>query len=113
MKGIERRRWERYPCRLRVRFGSVQELREQYITNMGEAGVFVETLYPLRIGALVDLEMLVGEDPDPLKVRGEVMWVKALADGGTPGMGVRFLEMPGPVNKRWARLMRHAPSARL
>ncbi len=100
MNNKERRRFGRYPCRLRVRFGSARHLREQAITNIGDGGVFVETLYPLPIGAAVDLEMLVGEDPSPLKVRGEVIWVRNPSEGGTPGMGIRFLEMPPQIKER-------------
>ncbi len=108
MNDQERRRFGRYPCRLRVRFASARLLREQSITNIGDGGIFVETLYPLLIGAAVDLEMLVGDDPSPLKVRGEVIWVRNPSEGGTPGMGIRFLEMPRKVRERIDRFLKPA-----
>ncbi len=89
----ERRRHPRKACRLRVRMAGSNELREHYISNLGEGGVFVETLYPLRIGSMVELDLVVGNDPVPLKIQGEVVWVRPRERGTESGMGVRFLKL--------------------
>jgi uncharacterized protein (TIGR02266 family) len=80
-------------------------LRDHFITNIAHGGVFVETLYPLRIGTVVELEVVVGEDPAPIRIRGEVVWVKHPSEPGEPGMGVRFLELPPEIRRRLAQIL--------
>lgn len=101
----ERRRHPRRPCRLRVRLRGAREFREHYITDMGTGGVFVETVYPLRIGSPVDLELLVGDDPMAIRVPGEVVWVRSGAEGVEPGMGVRFVDLSQQTMVRLKRLL--------
>ncbi|MGQ9857980.1 MAG: TIGR02266 family protein [Thermodesulfobacteriota bacterium] len=96
----ERRRHSRKSCRLRVRLRGCKELQENYIKDLGKGGVFVETLYPFRIGTYLELELLVGDDPRPLKLPGEVVWVRPGHEGGEPGMGVRFLEISDQTLER-------------
>jgi len=105
MRRSDRRECGRHPCRLSVRFGSADHLRDHYITNIGEGGVFLETLYPLRIGAPVDLEMVIGKDPVSLTVSGEVIWVRNSTEGGEPGMGIRFLEVSPPFRRQLKELL--------
>lgn len=101
----ERRRHLRKTCKLRVRLAGSDELREHFISNLGVGGVFIETLYPLRIGSAVELDLMVGKDPVPLRVRGEVVWVRPRERGLEPGMGVRFLELQAQTLDRLKRLL--------
>jgi uncharacterized protein (TIGR02266 family) len=109
MNRLERRRSARRPCRFRVRFRTPRELKEHFITNIGEGGVFVETYYPLRIGAPVDLELVVGEDPRPLAILGEVTWIRGPDEDGAPGMGIRFVAVSAPVRSRLGSILQGAP----
>ena len=102
----DRRRNPRRACRLRVRLADTRELREHYIRNLGTGGVFVETLYPLRIGSPVELDLLVGEDPMVLRIPGEVVWVRPGGQGGEPGMGIRFLEIQARTLERLQDLLK-------
>lgn len=106
----DRRRFRRHPCRLRVRFSSPRQLKEQYITNIGAGGIFVETLYPLEIGTPVDLELLIGEAHLPLSIRGEVVWIRNRSDAGPSGMGIQFREMASQVRDELERFMQCLPS---
>ena len=103
--GRERRKYGRYPCRLRVRFGTATELKDHYISNVAEGGVFVETLYPLDIGKRVTLEIFVGDDVSPLTVQGEVIWIRRFPEEGPPGMGIRFLEMSLESREKLGRIL--------
>ncbi len=105
----ERRRHPRKRCRLRVRLSGARELREHYISNLGAGGVFVETLYPLRIGSQLELDLVVGEDSVPLRIKGEVVWVRPDQGGKEPGMGVRFLEFEGRSQDRLKELLAKEP----
>lgn len=105
MKGHEKRRFGRYPCRLRVQFSSPRHLKEHFITNIGDGGVFVETFYPLEIGTPVDLEILISEHADPLRILGEVVWAKGPSDEGTTGMGIRFQKMSAEVRQNLSDIL--------
>jgi uncharacterized protein (TIGR02266 family) len=63
-----------------------------FTENLSESGVFVATYLVRPLGSLVELSLrLLGRD-EPLKVRGEVRWVRLYSptsDAG-PGMGIRF-----------------------
>lgn len=98
----ERRRHSRRICRLSVRLKDPRELKENLIKDLGEGGVFVETFYPSRVGSKVDLEFHMEGGKNPLLVRGEVVWVRNPWESGTPGMGIRFLEISEEA-RRWIR----------
>jgi uncharacterized protein (TIGR02266 family) len=63
-----------------------------FTENLSESGVFVATYLVRPLGSLVELSLrLLGRD-EPLKLRGEVRWVRLYSptsDAG-PGMGIRF-----------------------
>lgn len=101
----DRRVHPRKSCKFKVRLAGAKELREHYISNLGIGGVFVETLYPLRIGSPVELDLMVGNDPVPLRIRGEVVWVRPWEKGTEPGMGVRFVELPAQTLDRLKQLL--------
>ena len=105
MKASDKRRFGRHPCRLRVQFSSPGHLKEHYITNIGDGGVFVETFYPLEIGTPVDLEILISEHSTPLCVLGEVVWAKSPSDESTSGMGIRFQQMTAEDRKQLAQII--------
>jgi uncharacterized protein (TIGR02266 family) len=104
----DRRRFGRFPCRLAIRFPSIRQLKEHYITDIGAGGIFVETLYPIEIGGQIDLDILIGEDPQPLHIRGEVVWIRNRSDARPSGMGIRFLDLHPGVRQQLERLMQGA-----
>jgi uncharacterized protein (TIGR02266 family) len=90
---------------LTVRFRNADHLREQYITNIGGGGVFVDTVYPLPIGAQAQMEILVGQETAPIPVRGEVIWVRNPSEGPEAGMGLRFLDPSSAVREALRELL--------
>ncbi len=106
MRATDRRRCSRYPCRFKVRFSSARHLKDQYITNIGYEGLFLETFYPLDIGAVVDLEILIGAEDNPVNVRGEVAWVRHPSEGGPAGMGIRFTEFSRELHRRMGDILK-------
>jgi uncharacterized protein (TIGR02266 family) len=100
MKGRDKRKFGRYPCRLRVQYSGPLHLKDHYITNIGGGGVFVETFYPMEIGAPVDLEILMRPDSAPVRILGEVVWIKDSSEGSTSGMGIQFQEMSAEDRQR-------------
>jgi uncharacterized protein (TIGR02266 family) len=113
MTARERRRCGRYPCRFRVRFSSADHLRNQYVTNIGYEGLFLETFYPLEIGSAVELELLIGGEDHPVKVKGEVAWVRHPSEGGAAGIGIRFTDLPHDFHRRMEETLRETPQGPL
>ncbi len=108
MMAMDRRRCGRYPCKFKVRFSSARHLKDQFITNIGYEGLFLETFYPLDIGSLVDLEILIGAEDDPVSVKGEVAWVRHPSEGGQAGMGIRFTESSPELHRRMGEILKGA-----
>jgi uncharacterized protein (TIGR02266 family) len=104
----EQRRFGRHPCRLRVHFSSARQLKDHYITDIGAGGVFVETLYPLDIGTPVDLEVFIGDGPDPFRIHGQVIWIRNLSQNRPSGMGIRFGDIPLETRKHLERVIKSA-----
>lgn len=91
----DRRRHQRKCCRWAVRVHGSARLRDEWIADIGQGGVFVETLYPLRVGTRVELELVLEGHQDALRITGEVLWVRHPHESPKPGMGIRFIE-PSP-----------------
>ncbi len=86
------RRDDRRIVELEVGITSESNLYLGFAENLSDGGLFVATYAPMPIGAMVDLRLSLPTSPAPLNVRGEVRWIRERpdADGGWPGMGIRF-----------------------
>lgn len=65
--------------------------------NVGLGGAFVAMRAPLFVGQRVPLQISLPDLNEPLRVEGEVRWLRAPGDdrhhpNGTPGAGVRFVK---------------------
>ena len=67
-----------------------------FVYNLSAAGVFIRTLTPPAIGAVVDARIDLGPGSPKILTKARVAWVhEALNDGGMPcGMGLTFGELP-------------------
>src|SRR5712671_1049342 len=91
---MDRRATPRYAARFAVRFGSVDEFRREYATNISAGGLFIRTEQPPDMDAVVDVVLeLPGGEP----IQGKALVVhrvtpeEARSGGVDPGIGVQFV----------------------
>jgi len=91
---MDRRATPRYAARFAVRFGTVDEFRREYATNISAGGLFIRTEQPPDMEAVVDVALeLPGGEP----VEGKAVVVhrvtveEARSRGVDPGIGVQFV----------------------
>ena len=92
----------RVPVQLRVDFLSVEELRDQVMTNISHGGLFVATAHLLEIGTRVTLHINIGSSDELLEIPAEVV-SQNLGPGyqsETQGMGFRFLQMDESTKRK-------------
>jgi type IV pilus assembly protein PilZ len=89
---------------VKVRYGIPGGKRlESRAVGIGLGGMFIESASPLAVGTAVELQFALPDRPEEwLEVTGTVAWVCPKADQYTlsPGMGVRFGEVPTEVRVR-------------
>jgi uncharacterized protein (TIGR02266 family) len=92
----------RIPAKLRVDFASIAELRGMLMTNLSRGGLFVATTHLLEIGTRVTLHIHVEPGDELLEIPAEVVSqnVGPGFESEPAGMGLRFLEMDGVVQRR-------------
>jgi uncharacterized protein (TIGR02266 family) len=92
---IDRRATARYPARFAVRFGTVDEFKREYATNISAGGLFIRTEAPPEMNAVivVDLELPGG---DPVEGKAMVVHRVSAEDASRldiePGVGVQFVQ---------------------
>lgn len=85
--------------------------RRLWGADVSEAGMFLQTTHPFRVGDRVALRFDV--DDHEVHVRAaEVMWVRPFepisVDGRVPGIGLRFVTLDPPARAALRRLVRTA-----
>ncbi len=71
-----------------------RESLEQKVISMGEGGVYIETTRQSPVGAKLDLDIPLPSLSSPVRLKGEVVYVKKTADAQLPpGMGIKFIGM--------------------
>jgi hypothetical protein len=83
----ERRVYQRKSCRIPVRYATYDRIFSNYITNMSQNGIFIETQKPLFIGEEVILNFKLEGFNEPLKIKGEV------AHATRSGVGFEFIDV--------------------
>jgi len=91
---MDRRATHRYAARFAVRFGSVDDFRREYATNISAGGLFIRTEQPPEMDAVVDVVLeLPGGEP----IQGKALVVhrvtpeEARGRQVDPGIGVQFV----------------------
>ena len=103
--GSERRREERGPLMLRVDYGDAPAFLNDYTENLSRGGAFVVTARKFRIGDQVGLVLSFPGLLAPLKLSGEVRWIRATpSEEGEAGVGVQFVPAADGLG-RLARLV--------
>ena len=102
----ERRKSERTDVVVRVDYQTVDELFSEFVRNINDGGLFVESEAPPPPGTPVDLQFTLPGSEDPLEVRAHVVRASAGEAGEPRGMGLEFEHLDGPARQRINELVR-------
>jgi type IV pilus assembly protein PilZ len=89
----ERRRGFRAPIELKVEYKRLNTFFADYTKNISRGGSFIGTDKPLPVGTEFVFALGVPTMPEPLRLRGKVIWVTPSAEatkGNPAGMGIEF-----------------------
>jgi uncharacterized protein (TIGR02266 family) len=66
-----------------------------YSANISPTGMFINTNQPEPPGSVLDFEFQLGDGFEIIRGKGEVVWIRAAAEGPSrpAGIGIRFLEL--------------------
>lgn len=81
---VDSREDARIPCLLPVDYSNPERLFQDFIHNLSNGGVFIETRAPLRAGQSLTLTFTVPNLQLPLKITG------AIVHTGQGGIGIKF-----------------------
>lgn len=104
---------------MKVEYESVGQLRTDFVSNLGEGGMFVRTAVPFAVGQVFQVQLsLPGHFDPPVTVDAEVRWVAADRPDFARGVGVAFKGLSPPVKQKLSQLLSttlpsEPPSARL
>jgi CheY-like chemotaxis protein/Tfp pilus assembly protein PilZ len=87
-----RRRAPRYEIILKVTWQSANELGQDYLDNLSEGGIRLETRTPFEIGQRLQLSLTCPGLNGALSVEGEVRW-RTSSPGGSYQVGVAFCSL--------------------
>ena len=88
----ERRRGTRHRVDIDVDYRCRDTYLFAYVTDISEAGIFIRTATPEKIGTNLNLRFTPPGSGDTLEFEGQVAWVcePGRFAGIGPGMGIRF-----------------------
>jgi type IV pilus assembly protein PilZ len=88
-----RRSHLRAPIELKVEYKRVNTFFADYTKNISRGGTFIATQRPLPVGTEFVFALAVPNLPDPLRLRGKVVWITSSSDASPAnpaGMGIEF-----------------------
>jgi len=89
----DRRRGFRAPIELKVEYKRLNTFFADYTKNISRGGSFIGTDKPLPVGTEFVFALGVPSMPEPLRLRGKVIWVTPAAEAtkaNPAGMGIEF-----------------------
>jgi type IV pilus assembly protein PilZ len=89
----DRRRELRAPIELKVEYKRLNTFFADYTKNISRGGTFIATQKPLPIGTEFVFALGIPQMPEPLRLRGKVMWTTSPEDASPAnpaGMGIEF-----------------------
>lgn len=92
----QNREYQRVPVSVQVDYRTASSFLVAYSINISRGGLFLESENAPAVGSTLNLELRVPGVDAPVAVRGRVTWTRPPPgdDGGPPGFGVRFEQMP-------------------
>jgi len=101
----ERRGFVRIPQKFKLVYSTPKAFVENYLSNIGQGGIFIPTNAPLETGTQCNVKIALPDGKDEIEVFCEVVWQQK-EDVVTPegkslaGMGVKFLNLPPEGKER-------------
>jgi type IV pilus assembly protein PilZ len=94
----ERRRFIRIPKKFKLVYSTPKAFVENFLSNIGQGGVFIPTNAPLETGTQCDVKIVLPDGKEEIEIFCEVVWVQkeeiATPEGiSLAGMGVKFLNL--------------------
>ena len=89
----ERRRAPRAPIELKIEYRRLNTFFADYTKNISRGGTFIATEKPLSVGTEFVFALGVPSMPEPLRLRGKVIWVTPTHEAtkaNPAGMGIEF-----------------------
>jgi len=89
----ERRRAPRAPIELKIEYRRLNTFFADYTKNISRGGTFIGTEKPLSVGTEFVFALGVPGMPEPLRLRGKVIWVTPpheATKANPAGMGIEF-----------------------
>jgi len=108
LSGAERRRAPRAAVLLRVEYSTGEELAADYVTDLGEGGIFIRTELDLEIGAPLSVSLSFPGLLEPTTIDCVVRWRRRAGPDTTPdqvGVGVEFVSAKTDQRERLAILV--------
>ncbi|MBI3306346.1 MAG: PilZ domain-containing protein [Candidatus Omnitrophica bacterium] len=98
----ERRKFKRFDAYMSIKYQANEGAEAQGVSlskDLSREGVKINSNASMKEGQMLDLEILIPDDPKPVHTAGKVMWSRP-SEGHNQGFdqGVRFLMMD-PVDK--------------
>jgi uncharacterized protein (TIGR02266 family) len=111
MQGRPHRKYDRVPKKYAITYTTPKTLVKNYLSNIGQGGVFVPTKEPLERREKVNLKIFLPDGGKEVEVFGEVAWSRKVAKvtpkGKHPqGMGIKFLKLAHEDKERIFKLLR-------
>jgi uncharacterized protein (TIGR02266 family) len=107
--GQERRALRRYPVKLVVRFGTVDQLRKEHATNISAGGMFIKTDQPPPMDEVVQVTIDLPGGGRPVEAKATVVHrvtvEEARARGCDAGVGVQFVQSDDRFRDRIDRII--------
>jgi len=111
MLGHPQRKYDRVPKKYAITYTTPKTLVRNYLSNIGQGGVFIQTNEPLDRREKVNLKIFLPDGGKEVDVFGEVAWSRKIAKvtpkGRYPqGMGVKFLRLARNDKDRISKILR-------
>src|SRR5919198_455160 len=108
--GAGRRRTPRYEIVLKVTWQSARDLGQDYLANLSEGGIRLETRTPFEVGERLQLDMAYPGLVGPLSAEGEVRWRRSVA-AGQYQIGVAFCSLSPLARSQLKRVLAELKAA--
>jgi Tfp pilus assembly protein PilZ len=95
----EKRSSARKVCRLPVRYFYYGRIFNNFIANISRNGCFIEAQKQFSVGEKILMEIQLGGDNEPIRIKGEVV------NANRMGMGIEFKEVSGEMAERLGNLL--------
>jgi uncharacterized protein (TIGR02266 family) len=105
----DRRISSRIPVEMWVEESTDRELYFQRSANLSTGGIFLENTIPHPVGTVIALAFTLPGDDQKLNVKGEIV---NAAEGGTLGMGVKFIQLDENARERIKKFVQQASAPR-